>query len=202
MSHSVIAYAAAMGRWEPGADGRLRKAAMELYAERGYEQATVAEIAERAGVTARTFFRHFADKREVLFSGSEELKKRLVAALEGAPAGASPIEAIGAALDEAAVLLGENRDWARQRQQLIDAHADLRERELIKMADLAVAFADALGHRGMSESSARLVGELGVAVFRVAFERWLGEEGESDDLATLMRACLDEFRAVAGSALA
>jgi AcrR family transcriptional regulator len=193
MSSSVIAYAAAMGRWEPGADSRLRVAAMELYAERGYEQATVAEIAERAGVTARTFFRHFADKREVLFSGSAELQERLLAALEEAPAAAAPIEAVAAALDEAAEMLGGNRDWSIQRQQLIDAHADLRERELIKMADLAAAFADALVRRGGAEPSARLVGETGVAVFRVAFERWLGPEGESQGLATLMRASLVEL---------
>jgi AcrR family transcriptional regulator len=187
-----------MGRWEPGADGRLREAAMELYAERGFEQATVAEIADRAGVTARTFFRHFADKKEVLFSGSAQLQERLVGAVGEAPADASPIEAVAAALDLAAEMLGANRDWSCQRQQLIDAHADLRERELIKMADLAAAFAEALTHRGVSEPSGRLVGETAVAVFKVAFERWLGEEGASRDLATLMRASLEELVAVVG----
>jgi AcrR family transcriptional regulator len=193
MSHGVIAYASPMGRWEPGADGRLREAAMELYVERGYEQTTVAEIAERAGVTARTFFRHFADKQEVLFSGSVELQERLVAALEGAPAAATPIEAVAAAIDEAAGLLGGNREWSLQRQRLIDTHADLRERELMKMADLAVAFAEALGRRGVGEPSARLMGEAGTAVFRVAFERWVGEAGETQDLPTLMRASLVEL---------
>lgn len=172
---------------------------MQLYCERGFEQVTVAEIADSAGVTARTFFRHFADKREVLFSGSSVLQERLVAALENAPAEATPMEAVAAALDEAADMLGDNRDWSCRRQQLIDAHADLRERELIKMADLAVAFAEALRHRGVAEPGARLMGEAGIAVFRVAFERWVGEAGESQDLATLMRACLDEFRAAAGS---
>jgi AcrR family transcriptional regulator len=187
-----------MGRWEPGADGRLRMAAMELYAERGFEQTTVAEIAERAGVSARTFFRHFADKKEVLFSGSAELQERLLAALEEAPADASPLEAVGAALDEAAEMLGTNREWSLARQQLIEAHADLRERELIKMADLAVAFAEALTRRGVSEPSARLVGETGVAVFKVAFERYVGEEGASTELPALMRACLDELGTVVG----
>src|SRR5881275_2543735 len=105
MSPNDIAYALRMGRWEPGADGRLRVAAMELYAERGFEQATVAEIAERAGVTARTFFRHFADKQEVLFSGSVQLQERLVAALESAPRDAAPMVAVGAALQEAAEML-------------------------------------------------------------------------------------------------
>ena len=198
MSHHDIAYAAVMGRWEPGADARLRVAAMELYAERGYEQATVAEIAERAGVTARTFFRHFADKKEVLFSGSGELQRLLVEALEATPADAPPMTAVAAALDKAAELLDFDRDYSRRRQQLIEAHADLRERELIKMADLAVAFADALRRRGVSEGSARLVGEAGVAVFRVAFERWVGEEGESRDLRTLMRASLEELGTAVG----
>jgi AcrR family transcriptional regulator len=182
-----------MGRWEPGADGRLRMAAMELYAERGFEQTTVAEIAERAGVTARTFFRHFADKKEVLFSGSAELQERLVAALEEAPADATPIAAVALALEEAAEMLGANREWSQGRQRLIDAHADLRERELIKMADLAVAFAEALVRRGVPAPTARLMGEAGTAVFRVAFERWVGEAGETQDLAALMRASLVEL---------
>ena len=91
-----------MGRWEPDAIGRLRQAAMELYVERGFEQTTVAEIAERAGLTARTFFRYFADKREVLFAGSLSLQEQLVAALDGVPNSASPMEAVAAALDAAA----------------------------------------------------------------------------------------------------
>src|ERR1700733_520845 len=115
-----------MGRWEPGASGRLREAAMELYAERGYEQTTVAEIAERAGLTARTFFRYFADKREVLFAGSSELQDRLVPPLESSPADAGAMEAIGAALDEAAEMLGGHRAYARQRQAVIAAHQELR----------------------------------------------------------------------------
>ena len=74
-----------MGRWEPNARGRLEQAAMELYLERGFDQTTVAEIAERAGLTERTFFRHFADKREVLFAGAGALQELLVSAVAGAP---------------------------------------------------------------------------------------------------------------------
>src|SRR5664280_457659 len=121
-----------MGRWEPNASGRLREAAMELYIERGFEQTTVAEIAARAGLTARTFFRYFADKREVLFGGSASLQELLVAALEGAPDAASPMEAVAAALDEAAAVLGQGREYSRKRQSVIAANAELRERELIK----------------------------------------------------------------------
>ena len=83
-----------MGRWDPDAAGRFRAAAMELFGEIGYEQTTVAAIAERAGLTARTFFRYFADKREVLFSGSERLQALMVDALAKAPASAAPIDAV------------------------------------------------------------------------------------------------------------
>src|SRR5664279_5101432 len=121
-----------MGRWEPGASGRLRQAAMELYLDQGFEQTTVAEIAEHAGLTARTFFRYFADKREVLFAGSAELQEHLVAALEGAPATATPLDAVRAALDAAATTLGEHPDHSRRRQAVIDANPELQERELIK----------------------------------------------------------------------
>ena len=90
-----------MGRWEPNARGRLEQAAMELFIERGFEQTTVAEIAERAGLTERTFFRHFADKREVLFWGQGALQDLLVSAVAGAPDSAAPIDAVAAALEAA-----------------------------------------------------------------------------------------------------
>src|ERR1700709_1243595 len=112
-----------MGRWEADASGRLREAAMELYLERGFEQTTVAEIADRAGLTARTFFRYFADKREVLFGGAVSLQDHLVAALDGAPESASPMGAVAAALDVAATMLGRHREYSHQRQLVIDANA-------------------------------------------------------------------------------
>src|SRR5512139_176471 len=115
-----------MGRWEPNASARLREAAMELYLERGFEQTTVAEIAERAGLTARTFFRHFADKREVLFAGSAALQEQLVSALAAAPESAPPMEAVAAALDAAAAVLGERHEYSRQRQSVIAANPELR----------------------------------------------------------------------------
>src|SRR6186997_1127234 len=121
-----------MGRWEPDASGRLREAALELYVERGYERTTVAEIAERAGLTARTFFRYFADKREVLFAGSADLQEGLVSALAGAPAAASPMDAVAVALDAAAAWLGGRHAYSRRRYAVIAANAELRERELIK----------------------------------------------------------------------
>src|SRR3954449_3173482 len=108
-------YACDVARWQPDARGRLGEAAMELYAERGYEQTTVAEIAQRAGLTARTFFRYFADKREVLFAGSAALEAGMVEALKNARASASPIEAVAEALDAAASTLGQHHDFSRQR---------------------------------------------------------------------------------------
>jgi AcrR family transcriptional regulator len=185
-----------VGRWEADACGRLREAAMRLYVERGYEQTTVAEIAKQAGVTARTFFRYFADKREVLFDGSDELEKRLVAALDAAPGTATPIEAVAAALDTAAALLGEHRTWSRQRQSVIAANPELLERELIKMARLAAALAGGLRRRGVGEPDASLAAEAGIVVLRVAFDQWVSFDDSGPGLADTMRAALERLRTV------
>ncbi|MFD5747586.1 TetR/AcrR family transcriptional regulator [Streptomyces sp. NPDC127033] len=162
-----------MGRWEPGAGGRLREAALTLYLEHGFEQTMVADIAERAGVTARTFFRHFADKREVLFDRSSELEEKALAALEAAPATASTLELVAAALDAVADVIGQDRELARKRHAVIMANADLRERELIKLADMSAALADGLRRRGIGGTEASLATEAGSAVYRVAFQRWV-----------------------------
>jgi AcrR family transcriptional regulator len=175
----------------------LREAALQLYVERGFEQTTVAEIAQRAGLTARTFFRYFADKREVLFAGSAELQEAMERALEAAPAQASPMEAVAAALDAAAAMLGRHREHSRRRQSVIDANAELRERELIKMATLSAAMAGGLRRRGVKEPDASLAAEAGTVVLRVAFERWV-RETRSRDLSRLMRESLDRLRTVTG----
>jgi len=168
---------------------------MELYIERGFEQTTVADIAERAGLTARTFFRYFADKREVLFAGSASLQQHLVAALEGAPESASPIQAVWAALDAAASVLGHSREHARQRQTVIDANAELQERELIKMASLSRALAAGLRRRGVPDPDASLAAEVGIAVTRVAFERWVSGPAQRE-LSTVMRESFDQVIAL------
>jgi AcrR family transcriptional regulator len=165
-----------VGRWAEDANGRLRAAAMQLYVERGFDDTTVADIAAKAGVTARTFFRHFADKREVLFAGSSELQEALVAALEKAPSDATPMQAVAAAVEAAGDFLGQNREHSRQRQAIINSHADLLERELIKMARMAGALADALRRRGVPEPDATLAAEAGLVAFRVAFARWVGPD--------------------------
>jgi AcrR family transcriptional regulator len=183
-----------MGRWEPNARGRLAQAAFALYGERGFEQTTVAEIAERAGLTERTFFRHFADKREVLFAGAATLQELLVSAVAGAPDSGAPIDAVAAGLDAAGAFIQEGRELARQRQAIIAASAELQERELIKLASLASALADALRERGVEDPAASLTAEAGIAVFRIAFERWVEETDQ--DLPRLMRESLDQLRAV------
>ncbi|MER6982063.1 helix-turn-helix domain-containing protein, partial [Streptomyces carpinensis] len=130
-----------MSRWEPNARGRLAEAALELCGERGYEQTTVAEIAKRAGLTERTFFRHYADKREVLFGGSGALQELFVNAVTGAPESAAPIDSIAAGLQAVSAMFVGRREYSRQRQALIVANAELRERELIKLASLSAALA-------------------------------------------------------------
>jgi len=195
MSVAVITYDRGMGRWEPNARGRLERAALELYAERGFEQTTVAEIAERAGLTERTFFRYFADKREVLFAGGANLQEFLVSAVASAPDSAPPIEAVAAALEGAGALLQERRDYARRRQAVIAANAGLQERELIKLASLASALATALRERGVTGPAASLAAEAGIAVFKIAFERWVGGTSQPD-LPRLIRESFDDLKAV------
>jgi AcrR family transcriptional regulator len=184
-----------MSRWEPNGRGRLEQAALELYSERGFEQTTVAEIATRAGLTERTFFRHFADKREVLFAGAGLLQELLVTTLASAPDSSAPIDAVAAALEVAGALLQERREYSRKRQTVIAANAELQERELIKLASLASALADALRRRGVRDPAASLTAEAGIAVFKVAFERWVDESSQRD-LPQLIRESLDELKAV------
>jgi AcrR family transcriptional regulator len=171
---------------------------MELYGERGFEQTTVAEIAERAGLTERTFFRYFADKREVLFSGAGALQDLMVGTVAGAPEPATPIEAVAAAVEAAGVLLGERGEFAHQRQAIIAANPELQERELIKLASLAAALAEALRGRGVGEPAASLTAEIGVAVFRTAFERW-HDEANRRDLTQLIRDSFDELPGLTAS---
>ena len=187
-----------MGRWQPDASGRLAQAAMELYAEQGFEATTVADIAERAGLTERTFFRYFADKREVLFGGSHLLQDTLIAGLRGTDPSAAPIEQVVTAV-EAADQFFTDPGYSRQRQAIIAGHPDLRERELIKLASLGAAFADALRSRGVKEPTASLTAEAGVAVFKVAFERWI-DETNTRGFADLVHDSFAELKSVTTAA--
>jgi AcrR family transcriptional regulator len=195
MSATVINYDLTMSRWEPDARGRLEQAAIELYRERGYDQTTVTEIARRAGLTERTFFRHFADKREVLFAGSRFLQEMLVSGVVAAPKKTAPIVAIATSLEAAAALMQERRPWSQQRQLVINANPELQERELIKLASLAAAMAEALRDRGVKEPAASLAAEAGIAVFKIGFERWV-QETNRRRLTTIIRESFRELTAV------
>jgi AcrR family transcriptional regulator len=175
----------------------LHEAAFALYAERGFENTTVAAIAERAGLTERTFFRHFADKREVLFASSGALQEAMASAVAGAPDEAAPIDVVVAGLDAAAAQIPD-RELARRRQAIIAANPELQERELIKFASLSAALADALRRRAVDDPAASLTAEVGIAVFRIAFERWIAE-GEDRDLPALIRESLGQLQAVTAS---
>ena len=185
MSHRVIRLIG-VGRWEPNASGRLREAALDLYTERGYEQTTVGDIAERAGLTARTFFRYFADKREVLFARGDELQNVVRSAAVDAPESSPPMTVVAGVLDVIAELVGADRGHSRRRQAVIDATPELQERELIKLARLAIVLRDGLRERGVSDPEAGLAAETGIAIFRVAFERWIHDPDERE-LADVMR---------------
>jgi AcrR family transcriptional regulator len=186
-----------MGRWQPDSRGRLQEAALALYSEQGFDQTTASQIAVQAGVTERTFFRHFADKREVLFGGSALLRERIVAGVEGAPATDGPLDAVARGLEGAADFLGEGRrDLSRQRQAVIAANPELHERELAKLADYAAAVAAALRQRGVSEPQATLAAEAGMTVLRVAMERWARGE-DSRGLVDIMRDAVAQLRAMA-----
>ena len=190
-----------MARWQPDARGRLEKAAMELYGERGFDETTVAQIAERAGLTERTFFRHFADKREVLFAGSGPLQDLLVQTVADAPASAAPIDAVEAGIEAIGTMLEERRGraFARERQHIVAASAELRERELNKMSSLAAALAGTLRSRGVEDPAASLLAEIGIAVFRISFEGWVAGPREPE-LRALIRESFDEVRSLTAGA--
>lgn len=165
-----------MGRWEPNARERLVDAAMELFQERGYARTTVEEIAARAGLTERTFFRYYTDKREVLFSGSKGLEELLVATIASAPLEKTPFEAVLLALESTSSFFEGRREFAGKRHLLIEAHPELRERELNKMSSLATAIGETLRKRGSAETEANLAAEVGIVIFKLAFEAWVKDQ--------------------------
>ena len=166
-----------MGRWEPNARERLERAALTLFAENGYDATTVAEIADRAGLTKSTFFRHFADKREVLFGGQDMLAELFSNAIRTAPPSATTAGCLAAALEAAAVAFTPARhDLAPQRRAVIAANSELQERELLKRARLSSVMADALRARGADDTTARLAAQVGALAFSTAYARWAAPE--------------------------
>jgi AcrR family transcriptional regulator len=167
-----------MPRWEGDAAGRLERAALELFDERGFDRTTVAQIARRAGLNERSFYRYFSDKREVLFAGGEELERRLAQALRDVPAEVGPLDALLAALAGAADVF-RPRELLLIRERVISANPQLRERELIKLEAIDAAFVSALRERGADETTARVATDLATSAWRVAARRCLHGDGSA-----------------------
>jgi AcrR family transcriptional regulator len=185
-----------MARWQPGTRERLQAVSLRLFAEQGFERTTVAEIATAAEVTERTFFRHFADKREVLFAGQEDFVAMFVDPIETAPADTPTIELVRSALEgTAAFFPDERRAWSRRRQPIIDAEPSLGERELGKLATLKVRLGEALRARGIEEPGATLAAETAVTVFHLSFQQWIAP-GEDRSMQAIARERLDALTAL------
>ena len=168
-----------MSRWAPNARERLENAALDLFVENGYEETTVAQIADRAGMNRATFFRHFADKREVLFGGEDALAGLFADAIRAAPPAATLTECLQAALAAVGVTMTPQRRAAAARTRLVvAANSELQERGLLKHARIAKSVTAALRERGIDDLTARLGAEIGLLAFSVAFGRWMNA---SDD---------------------
>ncbi|WP_263732503.1 TetR/AcrR family transcriptional regulator [Cellulomonas sp. SG140] len=188
-----------MVRWEPGTRERLQAAALELFAERGFEETTAADIAAAVGLSERTFFRHFADKREVLFDGQSRLVDAFLAGLADAPDGTPALDLVAAALRSGADFFPDDRRaWARLRRTVIAQNPALLERERHKMAELAGTLRAALLARGVPEPGATLAAEAGSTVFGVAFGQWI-QEDEHRSLAEIESTVLDELRSLSSA---
>ena len=188
-----------MPRWEPDARLRLLESALELFEQQGYDDTGVAEIAERAGLTKTTFFRHFSDKREVLFAGQELHCQLLSDAVADAPAQATPLEAVGAALHALASTLPSDRHaFAVRVQGVIDEHSDLQERAALKRAGYLAAISTALRERSVPETTTAVAADLGLLAFHTAYTRWVkGPSGAS--LTDLTREALDDLRSASAA---
>lgn len=188
-----------MGRWEPNARERLERAALALFTEHGYDATTVAEIADRAGLTKSSFFRHFADKREVLFGGQDLMANLFSEAIRTAPPEATTAECLAAALEAvSAAFTPERHGLAPQRRAVIAANTELQERELLKLARVASAITDALRARGADDTAARLAAEVGVLAFGTAYARWAAAENPQP-YAEIARTALRDLQAHAAS---
>jgi AcrR family transcriptional regulator len=196
MLPSHIVYPVLVARWEPNTRERLVRAALDLFAEQGYDATTVTEIAERSGVTKMTFFRHFPDKREVLFAAGQEIHSRILAdAIAAAPGSAAPLEAVAAAVEAlSATFTEDRREFSARLRPVIDASSELRERSASKHLGLVAATSEALEKRGVPELTAGLAAELGLRAFDRGFAQW-ADPANHQPLTELTRQSLDEIRA-------
>jgi AcrR family transcriptional regulator len=188
-----------MARWEPNAAERLALAALDLFAERGYENTTVIDIAQRAGLGKTTFFRHFQDKREVLF-GDGTMNGLVAGAIAEAPAAAAPLEAVAHALDAVGrqAFTPARREFVARRRAVIAASPELQEREALKGLGLTASMAGALSRRGVPGLTSRVTAELGALAWKIAYERW-SDTSNGDDFSELARRALGEVQAASTS---
>lgn len=186
-----------MPRWEPGARERLVVAAVDLFSEQGYDATTVAQIAERARTTRSTFFRYFADKRELLVAGQETLSRLLAEGIAGAAEAASPLEAVAAGLERASSEMGQmNRQLGPRLKAAVAASTELQGRDALKSVGLVAAMTAALVARGVPDPTAHLAAEVGVLAFKRGFAEWSETDHHAgDDLAPYTLAALNELRA-------
>lgn len=191
-----------MPRWKPDARQRLTVAALDLFSEQGFDETTVAQIAERAGLARSTFFRHFGDKREILAAGQELLSRLLAEGIAAAPEGATPLDAVALGLDRASGAMTEfNRQLGPRLHAAIEASEELRTRSAMKSIGMAAAMTEALRKRGVAEPAARVSAELGVLAFGTGYQRWADptREGDPGELVTFTRAAFAELRAAAAA---
>jgi AcrR family transcriptional regulator len=181
-----------VARWEPGAGQRLQAAALALFQERGYHDVTVAEIAERAGLTRRTFFNHFADKREIFFAGAAVFRDAVVNYLAKVEQGVDPLDAAATALTNAGIDIGDYREYAAALRAIVDSSAEMRERELAKMADITDVLTKGLQARDLDRRSAWLVASCAVAAYQDAWQLW--GENPTGDFAALMSQAITQLR--------
>lgn len=186
-----------MARWQPDAPGRLAAAALDLFEENGYENTTVIEIAERAGLTKSTFFRHFPDKREVLF-GRATVHGLLVDGIASAPSAAGPLDAVAKALDALGqtYFTADRREFSSRRQAVLNSHTELRERDALKRIGLIASVTEALHRRGVPSPTAHVAAKLGMLVWEIAFDQWIDTDN-GEDFGRLARQALADVRAVA-----
>jgi AcrR family transcriptional regulator len=187
-----------VARWQPNPSERLVLAALDLFEERGYEKTTVIEIAERAGLTKSTFFRHFADKREVLFGG-DTMAGLLAEGIETAPAGATALESVAHAFDAIGTeaFTPERREFSARRRAVISAHPELQEREALKGLALTASMTAALERRGTPALIACLAAQLSALALKLAYERW-SDPGSGSDFADIARRTLSELQTTSG----
>lgn len=183
-----------MVRKAENARERFESAAFRLFDEKGYAVTTVPEIAEKAGLTERTFYRYFTDKREVMFWRAGDHQASITNEIARAPTSLHPLTIVAHAFETVAPFIDGHRPIVKLRQRLISEHSDLHERELMKLHTLASAIDLALQQRNVQPSLSRIVAEIGTAIWKVALENWRAD-GAKGSFANHVQSALTEFRA-------